>query len=1376
MKRFGRLRKVFLIGLAVLALLVVGTIVAARFYLSSNRAANEVAERLQTLLGGTVRVGSADIGLTGSSSLHGVEAFQDSGQDGEKPWVEFKDVELNASVFDLLRGQLPTQITVHGASINLHFDADGNLLTRLPTAKGTKGQLPRLHIDQGQLTMNQEGRDPMIVHGITLDVESSGEDIKLEGSANDSYWGDWTLNGDIDPKTYKTSIVLETPQVEATMKKLESIPLISPKVWKQVQVEGITSAKVTVTAATGEKKPAVHYRVEVHPHDTTVHVSSIALDADHAAGTVIVEDGRVLLEGVRGDAAGGKIATDADMDFAGKVTQMKFDVNVHDVVLQDLPRSWWRDKKGIISRFNGLLSGKANLLVTVDKGKVRTEGNGEGIIEKPKLRTPWGTWQALPAKQPIHIALHSNGEGFHLGDKNGSAEVGALPASRRQALAAGEDQSGPGDVTSVAFQPALGDDALEPWWLPNRAVDLLAQGVNLLTRKTAEGVAYVATQVVKATKPPPPGEEPSYLTINLGLQDVDLAQAIESLQLKVPYRITGRLTFQVNAAIPVNKPNDIKLYRFDGTASMRHLDLAGLLMDRVNARVHYANGVLDLQELRGEVLRPKEKGAKEEAGTFSGTARVEVAPPGELQARLKIDQVPLDAALAMLSSTGVKALGTVSGNVTARVPYQELSDPAAWTGSIALRSPLLQTYGLALKDVVANVDLGEGVARLTTLQGDLGGTRVTGQGTLTLKGAYPFQARLDMGRADLAALEKLAPDFRLPVEVEGTVQLRAGVQGELRPLSYHATGMADAANLVIAGVRLAGLHFDWVSTKDVLRLNHIRASLYEGEATGSAVVPLAATQAGSAQLRLQDINVQALMKTLPSVPVRLEGRVSGTVAASLAATAPGKPRDVSTKIELAAPRLRVQGIPAQRLEGTVNYRAGTTHYHLQGETLGGRFTLQGDLPPKEEEAPPAPQGQGRLELRGARLSRLWEAYGMQDSALSQLRGVFSLSLSFRHEGPRRLPVGTGQFQIADVSWADEDLTDSLQGTMRLTPENLQFRNVSGAIGGGLFMGQFVFGLGRTQQSWFRVHLEQVEASRLLLPVPAIAPYFHGPVDADLHGMIGPEWTGSGTIVLTRGQVYGLDVTEWRMPTTFTLVPREGTGLLTISDSQAMVARGRGTASGRISWGTGIGLTAHIRLFDADIRSLLAHAGGLGSYASGRVTGRIELGGQQMHTSSDLTGSVDATLHQTQGLQLPILRQITPYLRPGISPMTFQSGELKGRLSRGVFRVQPLTLTGNLLQLILVGTITLSGQLDLDVTTRSGSMCANPEGLRVLGISVPPIGVLPLSLITQASALLANRIVHLRILGTVHTPIVQFDPVILLTPDSIRYFLNNAGSP
>src|SRR5262249_30653966 len=140
-------------------------------------------------------------------------------------------------------------------------------------------------------------------------------------------------------------------------------------------------------------------------------------------------------------------------------------------------------------------------------------------------------------------------------------------------------------------------------------------------------------------------------------------------------------------------------------------------------------------------------------------------------------------------------------------------------------------------------------------------------------------------------------------------------------------------------------------------------------------------------------------------------------------------------------------------------------------------------------------------------------------------------------------------------------------------------------------------------------------------------------------------------------------------------------------------------------------------------------------------------------------------------------QVAPFLYPALSSgSTFQNGDLRAHLSNGVIRVQHLALQGSTAQVLVEGTVTLSGRLSLEVTANTSQLVANPSLLRWLGLRLPAAGPVPVGVLLEVSTYLANRLVHLRVSGTVRQPSVQVEPLSLLTQEAFNFFLNRADVP
>jgi translocation and assembly module TamB len=1402
MKRTAWLRKTLWITLVVLFLLAGGGLIALRTYLSSAAAVRQVAERLQEVLGGRIEIQSAQIGLFGSSRVRGIEVYEDG--EFNKPWLRIDEATADVSVLSLLCSKSPQDVHLQGARILLRFDSGSRLRTKLPTHKNKKTapeRLPSLHIDGGELTFEQQHRSPMIIRGVHADLVSAASGLKLTGTVNDPFWGDWKANGDFNNTGSQGSITLAAESVAVTMTKLKSVPFVPPLVWQEVQLEGMTPAQVRLDMETKGDKTSVHYRVEIAPQAAHVQVLSIDLDATQANGRVIVADEVVELDNVHGKTAGGSITASGKLNFHDEPTRLIFKAGVQDVVLHELPQSW-----NIPSNIDGKLTGSADLVVTIQQGKIETAGSGEGVIRE-------ANWDGFPIDKPVRLTLHSE-KGrfrFHQPEPIRPAVGKKIEAQVRLNYPAGaRDEEQRTRSTRDSKTSVVNASGPSPFAL-DEIVDLLGHGIKLAADGLSKGIDAAAKTLGKLKPPSRPGEGPTYLDVDLHLQNVDLTQLVQKLKLNLPYAVTGRLTFQVHASIPINTAADLKAYRLRGHAKLTTFNVAGLTMTHVEAKVRYTNGVLDLEKLSGQAPGRNEKGVErgnERLGKFEGNARVEVVPRGDLQAALKLDEVPLGMLLDFVSPLKGQMAGMLSGTVQVRAPLMKLSDPASWRGSANLHVPSVEIFGLPLRNAAVRLIVDAMRARLSTFQADIEGAPLTGQAELQLQGAYPFQAEAHLSGGDLTMLHRLAPAFRPPFELKGRTQFDGAAKGTLKPLQFDANGRLHAHNLVVERFAVDDLSFRWSKDKNDLKIDDIKMQLYGGSVIGSAWLPLSATAPGGADLGIRNLDVQAMAKALPALPLRLEGKVSGTVKGQLSASEGKQPRTWTSNVEVTAPQLRVQGVPAERLKGVIDSRAGKTTYNFQGETLGGVFTIKGDLPvpAKGEEKKPAeelplgkqaqsirtgperpgrmlragafaaegPVGSGRFELRNAQLARLWPIYDIT-GPLSRLNGRFSIFLDYGHIGPGLTPSGTGSFQIVNIGWDDAFLGSSLQGNVRLTADAFEVYNVSGDMTGGLFLGRFAFGLKPNSRSWFWIELQQAEASRLLVPLSAAASRVKGPVDVTLRGNIGRDWDGSGGVTLARGQVYGIEITEWRIPLTFSFSPSQGSGELTVRDSQARLAQGRARMEGTLNWGNGLRLAGLLLFYDVNLSTLLRSVPELSSYASGRVSGRVDLAGNEVRSLNDLTALVQVKMKQGQALQMPVLRYITPYLRAGAATTTFQSGELKGRLASGVFRIEHATLVGEFIKLLILGTSDLAGNLNLEVTAQTGLFCLNPTRTAALSQRIPLVGAIPRLLLYEANTLLAAAVVHLRITGPMRAPVVRLEPLVTLTEEAVRFFLGRAIS-
>ncbi len=566
----------------------------------------------------------------------------------------------------------------------------------------------------------------------------------------------------------------------------------------------------------------------------------------------------------------------------------------------------------------------------------------------------------------------------------------------------------------------------------------------------------------------------------------------------------------------------------------------------------------------------------------------------------------------------------------------------------------------------------------------------------------------------------------------------------------------------------------WILGADRLTVKDLRAGVGDGEITGSAVVPFRAAAAGAINLQAKNVDVAALARALPALPVQIAGRVNGTLKADLPPTAPDKERMLEGKLDLQAPSLRVQHVPATNVQVALVYKNGLLDYRVVGEALAGSMEISGQAAAPTSGAlavQAVAVKKGHVHIKGVQLQRLVQAVGTP-GAPAAIHGQLDVDLDFA-PGKDGEPTGTGRVRLANLRYQDMRFMNAVGGQLVLSGQQLRLRNFAAELGQGSLRAQAFLDFKRMDQSRISLNIDGVQAEQLLKPW--LGDKIKGPLTARVRLKLGREWAGSADVALDVGEVMGLQVTQWRVPIVFAYAPAAGRGELTVAETTAQV--GNGPASWKVAPVVGLCDATRRRAAPRPSQSaIVPSANGGFDTARRRPHDRtLCLRGTGHASLDDLTGTLVASFEQTQALGVPLVGEIVPFLGMGPST-TFQKGDLRARLQNGVLHIQGLTLEGASYQLFIDGTVSLQGRLNLEVIANTGNFGIGTPRLRLLGVRIPFTGAVPLLLIQQATSLLANRVLHAHVSGTVHNPVVHLAPLITLSQEAVRYFLTRSLNP
>lgn len=388
-----RIRR-YAIGIGVLLLITVG---APWYFLRSPWLAEIVRGAIAESYGGPVSLDSVAIGFT-QTTLDGLSLDLREGV----PLATIDHIAADFGLAAVLFGQDgPPRVTVEGVELVLRMDEAGNFqLPAIKTRKESKTKtFPVVKLTSARIKFLRPGFPEFAIDKIEAQLEPTGKHVaSLTGKAAHAEWGDWTITGTVALDGSPTALVLATEQpVRVTQAMLDAVPFVPPSVWEEVQVQGESTAKITLRYD-GEKGE-FHYLIELDARDTEVTIPSLSVTATETAGRVVIDDGIVKLVNVTGRAFDGDIATVGVLDFCSPATRLKFDkIKVDRVKVLKLPSSFRFPKK-----VEGRISGEGWLDVTFGQGRPVIRGDGKG--------------QLVPVRRddrslmPIPLQLRAEGEG-----------------------------------------------------------------------------------------------------------------------------------------------------------------------------------------------------------------------------------------------------------------------------------------------------------------------------------------------------------------------------------------------------------------------------------------------------------------------------------------------------------------------------------------------------------------------------------------------------------------------------------------------------------------------------------------------------------------------------------------------------------------------------------------------------------------------------------------------------------------------------------------------------------------------------------------------------------------------------------------------------
>jgi translocation and assembly module TamB len=533
-----------------------------------------------------------------------------------------------------------------------------------------------------------------------------------------------------------------------------------------------------------------------------------------------------------------------------------------------------------------------------------------------------------------------------------------------------------------------------------------------------------------------------------------------------------------------------------------------------------------------------------------------------------------------------------------------------------------------------------------------------------------------------------------------------------------------------------------------------------------ARVPMAAGQRTRGSATVERLDTARLSAAIPGGGLRLTGTAGGRVDFAI----PPDVSKVEADVRLSAPDLTVQGVPAEHVQAAVRAHKGALTYDVSAESLGGKVKFQGDFP---LNAPPArAAANGELRAAGFTLAGLWKALGVTGAA-AHLEGQGAVDANLR---AARTATGEGLWahgivEVRDLNWGSHYPLGHLRGIVAMSPTVWRIEPLGGELLGGPARG-FVWGTTPAtgpRQLGFDLRVDRAALKHALAFLPFLARQANGYGTLMLAGNLDEAFRANAELTVARARFAGLPLSELRAPAELVLTPITGTGVLHVRRWTARFAGGqlRGDASLRV--GPDRSFSSDLQLADVDLEAFSRLESEARRPASGKVSGRVTLAGPDPAQPRQYRGRVVLDLDDASLVNIPVFRELDKFLGAARGGL-FEDGDLTGTIANRQLVIDALTLQGRLAQVHATGTVGFDGQLNLEVLVNTNQII--PETGQALAARIPGLSAAfgrNEEAALRVSNYLSNRLLKLRVTGTLKNPSVTTDTSVVVADTALAFF-------
>ena len=846
-------------------------------------------------------------------------------------------------------------------------------------------------------------------------------------------------------------------------------------------------------------------------------------------------------------------------------------------------------------------------------------------------------------------------------------------------------------------------------------------------------------------------------------------------------RPSGQVRAAAQASIPLASLLDVRTYLVEGKVDATDVEVNDIFVENGQGQFRLAKAQVSA-DFRDLQLLDRRNG---EHSSLSFAANGGLEEDANVNLQLRINRL---AASTLARMTGLKDRtvdGSVLSHAVARCPGKRIGHLDAWRGNAVVQARSILVDGHPVAHCEARAEIGNGQLALTDLAGVLAEGELSGSGTASLTTPFPFQGDASVAGINLGLLTSLANPSN-PASATGQLRFAGQCSGSIHTKDWQAQGQLAATKLQFGPRTFDDTVLNFQATPEAIVAQAPPKGFLGGDLeltlTGFAAQPGESSTSPNLRGRIIDLPLEAIAR-ITDAKVPVEGRLSAELNASRRVSTTGVKREnpidgINADFMLGCPAIAVDRVKLQEVKGNIRLRNGKAEGQVFANGLGGQIDIRARTvvnqlfsflsKAKRDQLSQLPVD-AWADVSNVKLQELWPILDQRDE-LRPLRG--SVSASFQREQAERSggTVAVGNVQFRDLRWENVPWSNLLSAELLLTDNFVDVRRFGGPFAGGRIHGRARVTPNAALNGSFELSTSRISLRKALVPVDRRGELASGLLSIRAQGRLGPRPSGRATISMDRGTAGPIALAQLRVPFDFSVDRTAKTVQWRTSNAGVELGGGRIVTNARGRWSRGLDLTltSHARRVDTGrIMAGNAKSGG------GFLDGTLRLSAKRATAAKDFKGNFDATLSDANSLQIPVVSDLTKFLKTLPTTTAFDQSRIQGRLGNGMVHLDRVTLAAANAQILAEGTATLQGRLNLQVMAKTDETGPADKLLELADSPLLMAAPTPLALVAKANNALKDRVIHLRIGGTAARPVIRLEPGKQIGQEAIKFFMNQA---